>query len=141
MEKDNSQATKKTDETPLAKQDSLLIDETGQPQTERKFISYKDMESFNEKNESEEPLRKTRKKRMLKKNKPVGSQRVVTVNSGRRGRKPNPKKIRLALGFNQMIMAEKLGISQGMMSLIEAGKQPASNKVLEKLYKLSSKLK
>lgn len=55
----------------------------------------------------------------------------------------NPRRLfkitRSSLGMNQADFAKALGVSQGLVSLIESGRTPVSKKVTSKLSELSSK--
>jgi transcriptional regulator with XRE-family HTH domain len=56
-----------------------------------------------------------------------------------RGRKPSLKAIRIKLGYNQTELAKKLGLSQGMISLMESGKAQVGENVRKKMTKLSAR--
>jgi DNA-binding XRE family transcriptional regulator len=79
---------------------------------------------------TEQPIKKTRKKRVVK----AASKKIQTKDTPKVSLKL--KKVRFDLGWSQLKMAQKLGISQGMLSLVESGKQTLGEKSLIKFKKI-----
>lgn len=69
----------------------------------------------------------------------VSNEPVATENTDQLDPRRLFKMTRSSLGMNQADFAKALGISQGLVSLIESGRTPVSKKVTSKLSELSSK--
>ena len=100
----------------------------------KSFVTMEDLNRIkNNEPQPDEPIKKKFKKR--------ATYVQPSIKIKRKGRKPSVKKLRINLGFNQMQMANKLGVSQGLISLMESGKLDPSPNVLDRIYKLAAKAK
>ena len=105
------------------------------------FVSFEDLPQTEEDSESGVVNNKpARKKRTLKTKIKAGG--PTTIKKKTKSLSMTKfKKIRINLGWSQFQMAQKLGISQGMVSLVESGNQTLKDKALLKFKKIAAKRK